>query len=69
MNQASGLFVVEAYILIIESFASREKLGKKTSGPVSGQFAFSRWEMLDENPHWEPTTDEEIYLSLIYCKN
>lgn len=62
MNQASGLFVVEAFIPIIESFSFCEQLRKRTSGMASGQLEFSHWEVLDEDPLWEPTTEDEVEL-------
>uniref|UniRef100_A0A915BQM5 Elongation factor-like 1 n=2 Tax=Parascaris TaxID=6254 RepID=A0A915BQM5_PARUN len=62
MNQASGLFVVEAFMPIIESFSFCEQLRKRTSGLASGQLEFSHWEVLDEDPFWEPTTEDEVEL-------
>uniref|UniRef100_A0A0N5AZU9 Elongation factor-like 1 n=1 Tax=Syphacia muris TaxID=451379 RepID=A0A0N5AZU9_9BILA len=62
MNQATGLFVVDAYMPIIESFSFCEQLRKRTSGQASGQLEFSHWEVLDEDPLWEPTTEDEVEL-------
>ncbi|KAL3997708.1 Elongation factor Tu GTP binding domain family protein [Acanthocheilonema viteae] len=62
MNQASGLFVVEAHLPVIESFSFCEQLRKKTSGLSSGQLEFSHWEIIDEDPFWEPTTADEVEL-------
>ncbi|KHN87157.1 Elongation factor 2 [Toxocara canis] len=62
LNQASGLFVVEAFMPIIESFSFCEQLRKRTSGMASGQLEFSHWEVLDEDPFWEPTTEDEVEL-------
>ncbi|EFO23343.1 hypothetical protein LOAG_05140 [Loa loa] len=62
MNQASGLFVVEAHLPVIESFSFCEQLRKKTSGLSSGQLEFSHWEIIDEDPFWEPTTEDEVEL-------
>ncbi|VDN01784.1 unnamed protein product [Thelazia callipaeda] len=60
INEASGLFVVKAHLPVIESFSFCEQLRKKTSGFSSGQLEFSHWEVVDEDPLWEPTTEEEI---------
>ncbi|CAG9531296.1 unnamed protein product [Cercopithifilaria johnstoni] len=62
MNQASGLFVVEAHLPVIESFSFCEQLRKKTSGLSSGQLEFSHWEIIGEDPFWEPTTEDEVEL-------
>ncbi|MCP9264404.1 hypothetical protein DINM_022475 [Dirofilaria immitis] len=62
MNQASGLFVVEAHLPVIESFSFCEQLRKKTSGLSSSQLEFSHWEIIDEDPFWEPTTEDEVEL-------
>lgn len=60
MNQTNGLFVVEAHLPVIESFSFCEQLRKKTSGLSSGQLEFSHWEIIDEDPFWEPTTEDEV---------
>ncbi|MFH4974512.1 hypothetical protein AB6A40_001221 [Gnathostoma spinigerum] len=62
MNQTSGLFVVDGFMPLIESFSLCEQLRKQTSGLASGQLEFSHWEIIDEDPFWEPTTEEEVEL-------
>lgn len=62
VNQATGLFVVEAFLPIIESFSFCEQLRKKTSGLALGQLEFSHWEILPEDPFWEPTTEDEVII-------
>uniref|UniRef100_A0A1I7Y724 Elongation factor-like 1 n=1 Tax=Steinernema glaseri TaxID=37863 RepID=A0A1I7Y724_9BILA len=60
VNQATGLFEIEALMPIIESFNFCEQLRKKTSGLASAQLFFAQWQMIDEDPFWEPTTQDEI---------
>lgn len=42
---------------IINSFL---EIRKRTSGAASPQLVFSGFEMLDEDPFWVPTTEEEL---------
>ncbi|KAK0424232.1 hypothetical protein QR680_008561 [Steinernema hermaphroditum] len=60
VNQATGLFEIEALMPIVESFSFCEQLRKKTSGLASAQLSFAQWQMIDEDPFWEPTTQDEI---------
>lgn len=36
------------------------EIRKRTSGAASPQLVFSGFEMLDEDPFWVPTTEEEL---------
>ncbi|TKR93285.1 hypothetical protein L596_007770 [Steinernema carpocapsae] len=60
VNQATGLFEIEAVMPIVESFFFCEQLRKKTSGKASAQLSFAKWEMIEEDPFWVPTTEDEI---------
>uniref|UniRef100_A0A7E4UQ11 Tr-type G domain-containing protein n=1 Tax=Panagrellus redivivus TaxID=6233 RepID=A0A7E4UQ11_PANRE len=60
LNQMSGLFEIEAHMPIVESFSFCEQLRKKTSGMAAAQMEFSHWQLLEDDPFWEPTTEDEI---------
>lgn len=66
MNELSGLFEIGAYLPVIESFSFCEQLRKRSSGTASAQLEFTGWQLIDEDPYWEPSTEEEVcFLVLI----
>lgn len=60
VNESTGLFDITASMPIVESFSFCEQLRKRTSGLASGQLEWSHWELIEEDPFWEPTTQEEV---------
>lgn len=60
MKEGTQLFEIKAVIPVIESFGLAEELRKKTSGLALPQLVFSHWELLDIDPYWVPTTEEEL---------
>ncbi|CAJ0575355.1 unnamed protein product, partial [Mesorhabditis spiculigera] len=60
INEATGLFEVNAVLPVVESFDFCEQLRTKTSGMASGQLEFSHWQTVEEDPYWVPTTQDEI---------
>jgi len=60
MVDGTDLIQVTATIPQVESFGLAPELMKKSSGDVTApELVFSHWEVLDEDPFWIPTTDEE----------
>uniref|UniRef100_A0A0N4ZH40 Tr-type G domain-containing protein n=1 Tax=Parastrongyloides trichosuri TaxID=131310 RepID=A0A0N4ZH40_PARTI len=59
VNQTNGLFEIEAFMPVVESFAFCEDLRKKSSGMASATLEFSHWQIVDEDPFWIPTTEDE----------
>jgi ribosome assembly protein 1 len=59
MIEGSGQFTVEAIIPVIESFDLANEIRIKTSGLAMPQLSFSHWEVIDMDPFWIPTTEEE----------
>lgn len=57
---ANSMFIVRAMLPVAESFGFSEDLRKCTSGHAVPQLEFSHFEVLDEDPYWEPTTEEEL---------
>ncbi|EPX71808.1 GTPase Ria1 [Schizosaccharomyces octosporus yFS286] len=60
MKEGTPFFVVKAVIPVVESFGFAVEILKRTSGAAYPQLIFHGFEMLDENPFWVPTTEEEL---------
>ncbi|KAF2835415.1 P-loop containing nucleoside triphosphate hydrolase protein [Patellaria atrata CBS 101060] len=60
LPEGSHLFLVSALLPISESFGFSDDIRKRTSGAASPQLIFAGFEMLDEDPFWIPSTEEEI---------
>ncbi|VDK79535.1 unnamed protein product [Cylicostephanus goldi] len=45
---------------VVESFSFCDHLRKNTSGMASAQLEFSHWQLIDEDPYWQPSTLEEM---------
>eukprot|EP00043_Microstomoeca_roanoka_P012262 m.117997 g.117997 ORF g.117997 m.117997 type:complete len:1136 (-) comp15442_c0_seq1:491-3898(-) len=59
MREGSDSFQIKAKIPVTHSFGFAEELRKRTSGLAIPQLVFSHWEVIDEDPFWVPTTEEE----------
>ncbi|CAG8439651.1 10899_t:CDS:10 [Ambispora gerdemannii] len=60
LKEGTPFFEVHALMPVIESFGFADEIRKRTSGAASPQLIFSGFEMLDEDPFWVPTTEEEL---------
>ncbi|THH31171.1 hypothetical protein EUX98_g3005 [Antrodiella citrinella] len=60
MKEGTSFFLVRALLPVVESFGFADDIRKRTSGAASPQLIFSGYEMLDEDPFWVPTTEEEL---------
>ncbi|KAK9474817.1 P-loop containing nucleoside triphosphate hydrolase protein [Dipodascopsis tothii] len=60
MKEGTPFFVVRAQLPVVESFGFAEDIRKRSSGAASPQLIFAGFEMLDEDPFWVPTTEEEL---------
>ncbi|CAG8540937.1 6028_t:CDS:2 [Paraglomus brasilianum] len=60
LKEGTSFFSIHALLPVVESFGFAEEMRKKTSGVASPQLIFSGFEMLDEDPFWVPTTEEEL---------
>ncbi|XP_078052537.1 elongation factor-like GTPase 1 isoform X2 [Augochlora pura] len=54
-----GRFRVLATLPVPESFQLARELRTQTSGLASPQLVFSHWEVIEQDPYWTPSTDEE----------
>lgn len=58
--EPSTNFTVLALLPVAESFGFSDEIRQKTSGFAAPQLVFEGFEMLDEDPFWVPTTEEEL---------
>lgn len=56
----TGIVSIKALLPVIESFGFAEEILKQTSGAASSQLIFSHWELLDKDPFFVATTEEEL---------
>ncbi|XP_018046309.1 PREDICTED: elongation factor-like GTPase 1 [Atta colombica] len=54
-----GQFRVLATLPVLESFHLARELRTQTSGLASPQLVFSHWEVIEQDPYWVPSTEEE----------
>ena len=60
MEEGSGLFIIKCHLPVAESFGFSEELRTRTSGAAQPQIAFSHWQILDVDPFFVPTTEDEL---------
>jgi len=60
MKEGTSFFTVRALLPVVESFGFADDIRKRTSGAASPQLVFNGYVMLDEDPFWVPTTEEEL---------
>lgn len=59
---SGGTFNVTAFLPVAESFRFASEVRKQTSGLANPQLVFSHWEVIDLDPFWRPSTEEEYLL-------
>ena len=60
MIEGTNLFQITAELPVIESFGFVDDVRKKTSGLAFPQLRFSHWGLVEGDPLWVPTTEEEV---------
>ena len=60
IKKGTNLFNINAELPVIESFGFADDIRKKTSGLAFPQLKFSHWGLIEGDPLWVPTTEEEI---------
>ena len=58
--EPSTNFTILAMLPVAESFGFSDEIRQRTSGFAAPQLVFEGYEMLDEDPFWVPTTEEEL---------
>ncbi|CAL8086484.1 unnamed protein product [Orchesella dallaii] len=59
LREGSTNFEVTAELPVVESFDFANEVRRQTSGLALPQLVFSGWEVLEIDPFWQPTTEEE----------
>ncbi|KAI9208762.1 P-loop containing nucleoside triphosphate hydrolase protein [Polychytrium aggregatum] len=60
MKDGTPFFNIKSLLPVVESFGFNDDIRKRTSGAASPQLIFSGFEVLDQDPYWVPTTEEEL---------
>jgi len=60
LQEGSASFFVTAILPVVESFDFANEVRSKTSGLANPQLVFSHWEVISDDPYWEPRTEEEL---------
>ncbi|KAF8319037.1 translation elongation factor 2 [Clavulina sp. PMI_390] len=60
MKEGTSFFSIHAVLPVVESFGFADDIRKRSSGAASPQLIFSGYEILDKDPYWVPTTEEEL---------
>lgn len=60
MKEGTSFFTIKAQVPLVEAFGFSEDIRKKTSGAASPQLVFSGFEIVDIDPFWVPTTEDEL---------
>lgn len=57
---SSDDFAITAYLPVFESFGFALEMRDQTSGAANAQLVFSHWAVIDSDPFFKPTTQEEL---------
>lgn len=62
MREGSQIFEIKAFLPVIESLDFVNEIRDQTSGMANPQLIFSHYDLIDLDPFWTPTTEEEYAL-------
>ncbi|KAM7202280.1 elongation factor 2 [Naviculisporaceae sp. PSN 640] len=60
MNEGTPFFTIQALLPVAESFGFADDMRKRTSGAAQPQLRFTGFEILDEDPFWQPFTEDDL---------
>ena len=60
LKEGTPFYSILSHLPVVESFGFAEEIRKRTSGAAQPQLVFAGFELLDEDPFWEPRTEEEL---------
>ena len=60
LKEGTPFYSILSHLPVVESFGFAEEIRKRTSGAAQPQLVFSGFQLLDEDPFWEPRTVEEL---------
>eukprot|EP01039_Chlorochromonas_danica_P010146 gene10146-11229_t len=59
--EGTTLFLLSAYLPVVQSFHFAQELLKRTSGNgTAPQLSFSHWQVMGQDPFWRPRTEDEL---------
>ena len=60
LKEGTDIFIIEAKLPVVESFGLVPELRKHTSGAAQCQLVMAGWELIPNDPFWNPSTEEEL---------
>ncbi|PKS13282.1 hypothetical protein jhhlp_000053 [Lomentospora prolificans] len=60
MKEGTPFFTIQAMLPAAESFGFADEMRKRTSGAAQPQLIFAGFEVLDEDPLWQPFTEDDL---------
>lgn len=60
LREGTNVFTIHATMPVAESFGFADELRKKTQGVASPQLVFSHWALMQQDPFFVPTTEDEL---------
>lgn len=60
LKEGTPFFQIQAELPVVESLGFSEEIRKRTSGAANPQLVFAGYKLLEEDPFWVPTTEEEL---------
>jgi ribosome assembly protein 1 len=60
IKEGTPFVTIQSLLPVAESFGFADDLRKGTSGAAQPQLIFAGFEILDEDPHWVPFTEDDL---------
>jgi ribosome assembly protein 1 len=60
MKEGTPFFTIQSLLPVAESFGFADEMRKRTSGAAQPQLIFTGFEVLDEDPFWQPFTEDDL---------
>jgi ribosome assembly protein 1 len=60
LKEGTPFYTILSLLPVAQSFGFSDEIRKRTAGLASPQLKFEEFEILDEDPFWVPTTEEEM---------
>ncbi|KAH9903654.1 P-loop containing nucleoside triphosphate hydrolase protein [Xylariomycetidae sp. FL2044] len=60
MKEGTPFFTIQSLLPVAESFGFADEMRKRTSGAAQPQLIYTGFEVLDEDPFWQPFTEDDL---------
>lgn len=60
MKEGTPFFTISSVLPVAESFGFADEMRKRTSGAAQPQLIFTGYEILDQDPFWQPFTEDDL---------